>query len=197
MDSLEAVMTVFFSNARHNARAAFLLCDSLVETTCRIRIKVGTPNLGRQNFHWHLNHAAVGLAPPGSVLGTKLVDSHNIRNELQHNTPALMVDVEHCADAILDLIACMEHCFPGTVAALPDRLRVLHRILKLYGRAGDQVKKREFQLGLTNYGWRGDRERARANEMIVQPGQRTNWSLIIPAEFPRLEAILNQIGANP
>lgn len=195
IDSLECVLTVFFSNARHNLRAAYILCDSLVETSCREKIKVTAPNPGRQSYHWHLAHATVGLDPTHSPLGGRLTACHTIRNDLQHNTPSLMPDNEHCADAIKNLVECIEHCFPGSIAAFPDKIRVLLRILGLYGQHGDPVKKGQFFGRLTTYNWRGDQERARITEMIVQPGQRANWSLVIPSEYARLELILNEVGA--
>jgi len=32
VDALESVLTVYFSNCRHKERAAFILCDELVES---------------------------------------------------------------------------------------------------------------------------------------------------------------------
>jgi hypothetical protein len=40
VDALETVLTIYFSNCRHKERAAFILCDELVEVVCREKIVV-------------------------------------------------------------------------------------------------------------------------------------------------------------
>jgi hypothetical protein len=61
VDSLESVLSVYFSNCRHKERAAFILCDELVEVVCRERVKQTVRNLGRMNFHGLMTHATVGF----------------------------------------------------------------------------------------------------------------------------------------
>jgi len=57
IDSLESVLSVYFSNCRHKERAAFILCDELVEVTCREKIKQTLRNLGNMNFRTLMTHA--------------------------------------------------------------------------------------------------------------------------------------------
>jgi hypothetical protein len=55
VDSLECVLTIYFSNCRHKERAAFILCDELAEVTCRERVKQQIPiqskERGRDSRH--------------------------------------------------------------------------------------------------------------------------------------------------
>ena len=39
VDALESVIDIFFSGVRHRERAAFILCDNLVEMACKTRAK--------------------------------------------------------------------------------------------------------------------------------------------------------------
>src|ERR1700722_1621979 len=92
---LECVVSLFLSNVRHNLRAAFVMCDELVELTCRERIRATlTKNkrLGKMDFRQLLENAAVGLSPTSQPLGKRLWDAHNYRNDIQHNNPAATVD---------------------------------------------------------------------------------------------------------
>jgi hypothetical protein len=45
--------------------------------------------------------------------------------------------------------------------------------------------------------WRGNRDRAKQDEVIISPGPRSNWGLVIPSEFARVEALLDQVGVPP
>jgi len=61
---------------------------------------------------------------------------------MQHNNPAATVDPRYCADAIIDASEVIEHCFPGTKAALPDRLKVTIRVVRLLrGKATNASKQ--------------------------------------------------------
>lgn len=50
VDSIECVLSVYFSGVRHNLRAAFILRDETVEVTLRAKIKQRVHNLGQMNF---------------------------------------------------------------------------------------------------------------------------------------------------
>jgi len=39
IDTLESVLEIYFSGVRHRERAAFILCDNLVEMTCKTKAK--------------------------------------------------------------------------------------------------------------------------------------------------------------
>jgi hypothetical protein len=103
--------------------------------------------------------------------------------------------VPHCADAIIDGVACIEHCFPGASAAFPDRLRVALRVIRIYSTAGNAAHRPAFQDGMLRYRWRTQQRQPRVDETIVQPGMRNYWGLVIMDSIPDIEAILNRIGA--
>jgi hypothetical protein len=197
MDSLESVLSVYLSNCRHKERAAFILCDELVEVTCREKVKQTVPNLGNMNFHGLMTHSSIGfdVATPG--LGKCVFDCHKTRNDMQHNNPAATVDGQHCADAIIDAVDVIEYCFPGPKSALPDKLKVTLRVVRLLSQHGDPRQQTEFGNAMQAHQWRGNRERARQEEVIVAPGPRANWGLVIPSEFARVEALLNHVGVPP
>lgn len=195
VDALESVLSIYFSNCRHKERAAFILCDELVEVTCRERIKQAVPTLGRMQFPGLLTHAKVGFNVTVAGLGKSVVDCHKTRNDMQHNNPAATVDSQHCADAIIDAVDVIEHCFPGTKHDLPDKLKVSLRVVRLFSRHGDPVIQTAFSEAMRAYTWRGSRDRARRDEALVAPGVRANWGLVIPSEYARVEAILDRTNA--
>lgn len=197
VDSLESVLSIYFSNCRHKERAAFILCDELVEVTCRERIKQTVPSLGRLAFRDLLCHSAVGLDISVPGLGKAVLDCHKTRNDMQHNNPAATVDSQHCADAIIDAVEIIEKCFPGARAAFPEKLKVTLRVLRLFSRSGDPRQQTAFGDAMQALPWRGNRDHARQQEVIVSPGLRANWGLVLPSEFARVEGLLNRIGAPP
>lgn len=196
-DALESVLSLYFSNCRHKERAAFILCDELVEVTCREKIKQTVQKLGNMQFRGLLTHVAVGFDVTVPGLGKAVFDCHRTRNDMQHNNPAATVDSQHCADAIVDAVEVMEHCFPGAKMSLPEKLKVTLRVLRLFSRHGDARQQTEFGDAMQAHHWRGNRERARRQEVIVAPGPRANWGLVIPSEYARVEALLNTVGVPP
>ena len=186
-------MSIYFSNCRHKERASFILCDELVEITCRHRVKQAVPRLGRMQFRGLLTHAQVGLTVARGI-GKSVHDCHLTRNDMQHNNPAATVDSQHCADAIVDAVEVIEHCFPGTKTDLPEKLKVTLRVVQLYSQNGQPAQQAAFADAMQEYTWRGDRDRARRDEAIVRPGVRANWGLVIPSEYARIETILNRVG---
>jgi hypothetical protein len=197
VDSLESVLSLYFSNCRHKERAAFILCDELIEVTCREKIKLRHRTLGRIDFHALVTHREVGFAVTVPGLGKAIYDCHNTRNDMQHSNPAATVDGQHCADAIIDAVEVIEHCFPGTKTHLPDKLKVTLRVIRLFSQQGDSRKQVEFGNAMQANQWRGNRERARQEEIILAPGTRTNWGFVIPSEYARIEALLDRVGVPP
>jgi hypothetical protein len=193
VDSLESVLSIYFSTCRLKERAAFMLCDELVEVTCRERVKLQIPTLPRTGFYGLVTHAEVGLSVT-TGLGQSVYNCHNTRNDMQHNNPAATVDGQHCADAIVDAVEVIEHCFPGTKAALPDKLKVTLRVVRLFSQQGDPHQQTEFGDAMRQHPWRGDRDRAKRDEVIVAPGPRASWGLVIPSEYARVEALLDRVG---
>lgn len=197
VDALESVLSLYFSNCRHKERAAFILCDELVEVTCREKVRLRHRTLGRIDFYGLLTHREVGLDVTVPGLGKSIYDCHNTRNDMQHNNPAATVDGQHCADAITDAVEVIEHCFPGAKTALPDKLKVTLRVVRLFSQHGDARQQTEFGNAMQTHQWRGNRERARQEEVIIAPGPRANWGLVIPSEYARVEALLNRVGVPP
>lgn len=77
VDALESVLSIYFSNCRHKERAAFILCDELVEVTCREKVKQSLRTLGHMNFHSLLTHKSVGFDFNVPGLGKSVLESHN------------------------------------------------------------------------------------------------------------------------
>jgi len=97
----------------------------------------------------------------------------------------------------MDAVEVIEHCFPGAKADLPDKIKVTLRVVRLHSQQGDPGQQAAFAGAMQAYTWRGDRDRARQEEAIVAPGYRTNWGLVIPSEYARIEAILNRVNVPP
>jgi hypothetical protein len=203
IDSLECVLSIFFSNVRHNLRAAFILSDELIESICRVRGK----QLDKKkfpkfiNFYDLLGHKAVGLDPKTPGLGESVFHSHETRNNMQHENPAATVDSQHCADAIIDAAKVIEHCFPGALAAMPDQVRVALRVTKLLATGGDFIHRSSFAGAMQQQDWRIDpaaRPKApKPHEIIVTPGDRDNWGIIMFREHAKVDALLNGVKAPP
>ena len=197
VDALESVLSLYFSNCRHKERAAFILCDELVEVTCREKVRLELPSLGRMQFRALVTHVEVGFNVSIPGLGKSIFDCHKTRNDMQHNNPAATVDSQYCADAIMDSVEVIEHCFPGAKEALPEKLKVTLRVVRLFSQHGDPRQQTEVGDAMQTHQWRGNRDRARQEEVIVAPGPRANWGLVIPSEYARVEALLNRVGVPP
>jgi hypothetical protein len=124
-------------------------------------------------------------------------DCHKNRNDMQHNNPAATVDAQYCADAIVGAIEVIEHCFPGAKTALPEKLKVTVRVIRLFSQNGDPLHQTEFGNAMQANQWRGNRERARQDEVMVSPGPRANWGIVIPSEYARVEGLLDHVGVPP
>jgi len=194
IDALESVTSIYFSDVRHKIRATFILTDELVEVCCKSLAIAANPNLGHIQFHNPLAHPAVRLTPQTVPLGDTLLRNHRTRNQMQHGNAAFTVDEQHCADAILDAIDAVEHCFPGTLAVLPDPLKVAMRVVRLHSSRGDARLRGAFEDAMRAHGWNGSARRAKVSEPPYPVGSRRYWGLILFPEFAQVDAILNRIG---
>lgn len=194
VDSLECVLSVYFSGVRHNLRAAFILCDGLVELTCKAKAEAGGWTPVQINFTPLLRLTPVSLDPASGGLGKKCEDSHKVRNKMHHANAAATVDSQRCADAILDAVECIEHCFPGAKIAFEDKIKVGLRVVRIYSAQGSGAHRTAFQDGMTRHTWRTRTNGPRVNETVISPGQRTYWSLVIMDSVADIETILNRIG---
>ena len=190
IDALECVLSVFFSNVRHRSRAAFLLCDELVEISCKEKMRLAHPGAQRIGFFALLQHVTVGLDPTvqGS-LGESL-----FRNHMQHSVAAATVDDQHCADAIMDAIQAIEHCFPGTVATLPDGIKIALRVVRLLSSQGNAGQRDQFENYMRGYKWNTPFQSARGTEVPVPVGARAHWGHVLMSNSTIVGGILDQIG---
>ena len=85
----------------------------------------------------------------------------------------------------------------GAKVALPDKLKVTLRVVRLFSQHGDPRQQTEFSDTMQTHQRRGNRDRARQEEVIVAPGPRANWGLVVPSEYARVEALLNRVGVPP
>jgi hypothetical protein len=195
VDSFECVLSIYFSGVRHNLRAAFILCDELVEVTLLAKIREQVRNPGYLKFYDLLTHPVTSLNPKSQPLGNRLHASHNTRNNMQHNNAAAAVDVQHCADAICDAVECIEHCFPGSKTDLPDGLKTALRVVCIYSTNGDTTLRDKFEEAMLKHPWRDSSERADSTQLIVAPGRRRHWGLVIMSNVAAIDTILMRINA--
>jgi hypothetical protein len=195
IDSLESVFEIFFSGVRHRERAAFILCDNLVEMTCKMRASEHNHQFNL-NSTFHQATTAPGLSLNTALLG-RVQGYRNERNNLQHGNPAATVDHEHCATAICDAAAVIEHCWPGSIAvgAVQPRIRHALRIATLYSSAGDVAIRPEFENVMGQQTWCvNERELVRSNGRQIEPGKRDFWYIAIRMQSPLVDECLNQLG---
>ncbi|MEH2253251.1 hypothetical protein [Nostoc sp.] len=108
IDALESILEIYFSGVRHRERAAFILCDNLVEMTCKTKAKQQNHRFDMScNFHDACTAPGVILA---ADLKIRVVGYRNTRNNMQHASAAATVDSMHCATAILDVVKVIDHC---------------------------------------------------------------------------------------
>jgi hypothetical protein len=194
IDALESVTSLYFSDVRHKQRAAFILTDELVEMCCKALALKANPHLGHIKFHQLLSHPAVQFNVKNESLEKTLLRNHDTRNKMQHVNAAFTVDDQHCADAILDAVAAIEYCFPGTIGILTESMNVSLRVIRLHSSSGNLRLRGQFEDEMRRHRWNGINRQAKISEPPVPVGIRRHWSLVIPAEYATVEAILNRIG---
>ena len=195
IDALESVLSVYFSNVRHRVRAAFLLCDELVEMTCKAKAKQANHKEAFKHFHDCLKKPAVALDPATVALGQQVADHHTERNNMQHATAAGTVDDQYCADAIIDAVAVIDHCFNGTSAGLNGPLQVLVRVTRLHSRHGDPRHRALFEIRMREHPWNKPQEAATTKKRPVAVGERPQWGLVLVPDHDTVRLILDEIGA--
>jgi len=194
IDALESVASIYFSDVRHKIRAAFILTDEFVEMCCKALAVAANPNLGRIDYRNLLAHPAVNLDSRTAPLGIRLFRNHQTRNSMQHGNAAFTVDDQHCADAILDAVDALEHCFPGSLLALPDPLKVSLRVIRLHSSQGNAHLRGTFEDSMRAHQWNGGGRRAKVSEPPYSVGSRRYWGLVMFPEYAQVESILNLLG---
>lgn len=193
-DALESVLGIYFSGIRHRERAAFILCDELIEMACKLKARDHNPSFNmRTGFHGSWN--APGVAIPRNPLGDSIQANRNTRNTMQHGSAAATVDDQHCADSILDAVRVLDHCWPGSVnSSLQDWIKCALRVIKIYSSEGYPNKKQAFEDEMRDEKWRVDTRPPKVNEVKIRPGLRFNWGLVFRESSVQVDQILNRLG---
>ena len=192
-DSLESVLGIYFSDVRHRSRAAFILCDELVEMACKARAREANHKFDMfTSFHKSWND--VNVAIDKNDLGPRIQASRNTRNNMQHASAAATVDDQHCADAILDATAVIEHCWPGARSARRPWMRCALRVVWLHSSLCDGMALTAFEDEIRRGGWRVDSRKPRINEIIIEPGRRSFWQILLVASAVQVDQILSQLN---
>ena len=194
IDVLESILGIYFSGIRHRERAAFILTDELVEMACKIRAREQTHQFNmRCGFHDAWN--APGVQIPADPLGNSIQHNRDTRNNMQHGSAAATVDGQFCADAILDAVRVIDHCWPGTSSnQVVDWKACALRVVRLYSSQGDARLRLLFEDSIRDGGWRVEKRHAKTNELIIMPGRRQYWSLLMAESQVQVETILSSLG---
>ncbi len=190
---LESVIDIFLSDVKHRERAAFILCDELVEMACKMRAREHDHRFDfRAGFHDAWNAPGVQLDP--MTLGRRVQTSRDTRNLMQHGDPGVTVDSEHCASATLDAVDVLEHCWPGTrEEALRATLLCALRIIRLYSTHGEAHLRQPFEDLMRDSPWTFEERLLAANELAIRPGLRGYWRFAITWNTESIEEKLNQL----
>jgi hypothetical protein len=130
-DSLESVLEIFLSGVRHRERAAFILCDNLVEMSCKTKAKQHNHRFDMTcSFYDAWN--ALGVTLDANGIGRRVHDHRETRNNMQHASAAATVDSGYCATAIMDTAEVIQTLWPDVV--LHPRVLCALRIVRLYSR---------------------------------------------------------------
>jgi hypothetical protein len=196
MDAFESILEVFLSDIRHRERAAFILCDNLVEMACKTKAKQKNHRFDTHcNFHDAWN--APGVRLPQNGLGATVHSRRDIRNTMQHASAAVTVDVQSCSDAILDLPKVMKKLWgQGALRNLRPWQQVAIRIVRLYLFTGDANIHRQFEDQMRAEPWRSSTEERppRVHEKIIECGLRNHWAIAVKQNPHQVEQILNNLG---
>lgn len=193
---LESVVGILLSGVRHRERAAFILCDEVVEMACKMRASEHDRRFDMQcGFHSAWN--AEGVKLPPLALGKEVQSRRNTRNLLQHGSAAATVDDEYCADAICGAVSVIEHCWPGaSEASFRPWLLCALRVVRLYSSQGDPLKRTPFEDSMRDLSWEERRqgEMRSLNEVSLRPGMRSHWYLAITNYTGTVEEVLNRLS---
>lgn len=200
MDAFESILDIFLSDIRHRERAAYILCDNLVEMACKTKHTQHSRRNGTQpNTHCKF-HEALKLA--GCRLSQEfretLQQRRDTRNLMQHQSASAAVDVPTCADAILDLPKIMMKLWGrNALDNLREWQKIAIQVARLYSNSGDTTDRVQFEDAMRLEQWRGisEERNPRTNETIIECGLRIHWAIAVKQSPSQVEQILNSIGA--
>lgn len=142
LDLLESILGIFFYDIRYKERSVYILCDNLVELSCKTKIK-------HINFKEDIKgmsfYSALRKVQIGEKLRDRLLIRRNIRSDMQHQLAGITIDKQQCADAVLDLVSLLNHRNLWGKWALdpaPPWVFCGLRIVKLYSRFGETRKRK-------------------------------------------------------
>lgn len=190
--ALESVIDIYFSSVRHRERAAFILCDNLVEMACKTKAREHNYRANMQcGFHDALLLPGVTVR---STLARRLESNRSTRNNMQHGSAAATVDAEHCAKAILDAVKVIDHCWPNSSANhFPAWIRCALRVVRLYSSGDNPLAKNDFESHMRSAQWRvADRETVKVNCRQIEMGNRDHWGLAIRTQATIVEDCLTR-----
>jgi len=145
IDSLESILGIFFSDIRHRTRAAFILCDEMVEMTCKLRAREANHRFD-MSANFHNSITAPGVSPLPAPLESSIRGNRNTMNTMQHASAAVTVDDQHCADAFLDAIQVIDHCWPiSSSVVFPLWIKCAIRVVRLYSGQGNPRQRVDFE----------------------------------------------------
>lgn len=196
VDGLEAILDIFLSDIRHRERAAYVLCDNLVEMACKMKHtqyarRHNLPVIGRCDFHEAMVLRGVRLS---QELRDRLQSRRDTRNLMQHQSASAAVDTQTCADAICDIQEVLPKLWgQNALDNLRDWHHVALRIVRLYSCNGDSGMRQQFEDAMRGESWRGDAERRqpRVNETIIEAGLRSFWGVLVKQAPAQVEQVIN------
>lgn len=199
IDGFECILDVFLSNVRHRERVVFILCDNLVELSCKTKAHQRDHTFNRHcgfNAAWNAN--GVRLAPNG--LGRRVQGRRDTRNTMQHGSAAVTVSVDHAADAILDVQRVINKLWPNSLGpAIRLQYRMAVKVVELYSSGNDPMVRQRFEDAMRQARWRGvaDDRNARVSEVIVEAGLRPHWGHAVQVSPTTLEQIFIDLESPP
>ncbi|CQR69975.1 hypothetical protein SOV_52530 [Sporomusa ovata DSM 2662] len=193
LDALESILQIFLSDIRHKERAAFILCDNLVEMACKTGAKQNNHSFNTTcGFHAAWNAPGVTLDPNG--IGARVQQSRDTRNNMQHASAASTVDIRYCADALLDAVAVIDQLWPNTSTnAIHLWMKLSIRIVRLYSSVGNHSLQQRFEDNIRHEEWR-TKQSAKKHEQVIEPGIRKFWAISIKENPQKFEQILDSLG---
>lgn len=195
IDALESVISIYFSGVRHRERSAYILCDNLVEMTCKVKAK-------EYNYRFNMSCSffdalsAQGVNFATTPLGRRVLAHRENRNNMQHAGIAITVDMYHCADAILDAVKVIDRLWANTSKRqFPGWLQCCLRVLKLYSSDGQVSKREQFEQKMRQTRWedRASRPTLRVSAIPIEPGHRDHWWHAFRIYTSSVEEHLNEL----
>ena len=197
LDALESIVEIFCSSIRHKERAAYILCDNLVEVACKAKAREHDHST-KLDVGFHKVIILDGVVLDAALRG-RLQSYRNNRNNIQHVGAGLTVDVQHCADAIMDAVNTLNQLWnTSPVHHSRARLTTSLRIVRLYSTDGLQNQRADFEDNMSSYGWRTvEKEQVQVSSVQIKPGRRENWSHALFSRMADVQRILDDSGIPP